>query len=109
MIQATLRIVVNREKRGAALELMESLIGPMHLVPGCIGCRLYQDLEDENGLAIVQEFESETALHNFIRSNEYPKILTLMDLSSDPPEVLFDQISETEGIELVEDLRTRNG
>lgn len=109
MIQATLRIVVNREKRDAALELMESLIGPMHLVPGCIGCRLYHDLENENGLAIVQEFESETALHNFIRSNEYPKILALMDLSSDPPEVLFDQISETEGIELVEDLRTRHG
>jgi quinol monooxygenase YgiN len=105
MIQSILRIIVFPEKQKAALELLHSLIGPMHVMPGCIRYRIYQDLENENRLVMEQKWESEGALHRFIRSNTYLKILELIELSSQPPEIIFNTISNIGGIELVESLR----
>ena len=105
MIQSIIRITVFPEKRKAGLELLDSLIGPMHVIPGCIHYRMYQDLENENRLVIEQDWESEAILHRFIRSNAYLKILELIELSSQPPEILFNTISNIGGIEVVEALR----
>ncbi len=105
MIQSIIRIIVFPENQKAARELMDSLIGPMHVVPGCIRYRMYQDLENENRLAIVQEWESETALHRFISSNDYRKILALIELSNQPPEILFITTSKIGGIEIAEAVR----
>jgi len=105
MIQSIIRITVFPEKQKAALELLDSLIGPMHVIPGCISYRMYQDLENENRLVIEQKWESEAILHRFIRSNAYLKILELIELSSQPPEILFNTISNIGGIEVVEALR----
>ena len=105
MIQSILRIIVFPEKQKAALELLDSLIGPMHVIPGCIRYRMYQDLENENRLVIEQDWESEAILHRFIRSNAYLKILELIELSSQPPEILFNTISNVGGMEVIEALR----
>ncbi|MFC1823923.1 putative quinol monooxygenase [Thermodesulfobacteriota bacterium] len=105
MIQSIIRIIVSPERRKAAREIMDSLIGPMHVVPGCICYRMYQDLENENRLVLEQEWESEMALHRFIRSNTYIKILALIELSSQSPEILFNSISIIGGIDIVEDVR----
>jgi quinol monooxygenase YgiN len=105
MLQSILRIIVFPEKQKAALELMDSLIGPMHIIPGCIRYCMYQDLENENRLSIEQEWKSEAALHRFIRSNTYLKILALIELSSQPPEILFKTTSKIGGIEVVEAVR----
>ncbi len=105
MIQSIVRIIISPTKRKAARELMDSLIGPMHVLPGCISYNMYQDLENENRLAIEQEWESETALHRFIRSNDYFKILAFIELSNQPPEIRFNTISNIKGIEVVEAVR----
>ena len=105
MIQFILRVVVFPEKRKAARDILDSLIGPMHVIPGCIHYGMYQDLETENRLVIEQKWESEALLHRFLRSNTYFKILELIELSSQPPEILFNTISNIGGIEVVEALR----
>lgn len=77
----------------------------MHIIQGCIRYRMYQDLENENRFALEQELESETSLHQFIRSNAYFKILSLIELSSQPPEILFITTSKIGGIEIAEAVR----
>ena len=77
----------------------------MHIIQGCIRYRMYQDLENENRFALEQEWESETALHQFIRSNAYLKILALIELSNQTPEILFITTSKIGGIEIAEAVR----
>ena len=102
MMQSILRIMVSPEKRNATLELLKSINGPIQVKPGCISCRIYQDLEDKNCLAMMQEWESEAELHNFIRSGDYQKILALIDLSRETPEIQFNTVSNAGGIEFIE-------
>ena len=77
----------------------------MHIIQGCIRYRMYQDLENENRFALEQELESETSLHQFIRSNAYLKILALIELSNQPPEILFITTSTIGVIEIAEAVR----
>jgi len=102
MMQSIIRIMVSPEKRNASLDLLKSIIGPIQVKPGCSNCRIYQDLEDKNCLVMMQEWESEAELHNFIRSGDYRKILALIDLSREPPEIQFNTVSNADGIEFIE-------
>ena len=76
-----------------------------HLEPKCVSCRLYQDADDAARLAFVQEWESQEALDEHIRSDDYRKILAVMELASERPEITFIMASHTAGMELIERLR----
>jgi quinol monooxygenase YgiN len=65
---------------------------------------LYQDIEDPNALTLVEEWESRTDLDKHIRSSEYKKVLAAMDLSDQPPEIKFNDILKTDGMELIEEV-----
>lgn len=101
MIIATLRIVVPPEKRDAVLQTLRSLLGPTQVQPGCISCQVHQDIENENALTLVEEWESQAELDRHIRSEEYRKVLAVMDMSSKPPEIKFNTVSSTAGMETV--------
>jgi len=61
-----------------------------------------------NHVRLTEQWESEEALHEHIRSDLYRHLLAAMELSKQPPEVMFHYFSETKGFELVEELRGQN-
>ena len=55
---------------------------------------------------MLQEYwEAETNLDLHVRSEEYRNLLLVMEMSLKPPEVRFDIISESKGIETIEKIR----
>ena len=105
MIIATLRMSVPPERRDDVLTTLRLVMGPTQAQLSCISCRLYQDVEDENLMSLVQEWESREALETHIRSNDYKKILAVMELASEPPEIKFVESLKTDGMELIEEIR----
>ena len=104
MIIATLRMSVSPEKRDDVLRTLRLVMGPTQAQLNCISCRLYQDVEDENLMSLVQEWESREALETHIRSKDYRKILAVMELASEPPEIKFAESLKTDGMELIEEI-----
>jgi quinol monooxygenase YgiN len=105
MIIATLRMSVPPEKRDEVLKILRMVMGPTMARLSCISCRIYQDVEDENVVSFVQEWESLEALDEYIRYDAYWKILMVMELASEPPEIKFITAVKTEGLELIERAR----
>ena len=105
MIIATLRMSVSSEKRDDVIRTLRLVMGPTLAQRRCISCRLYQDVEDENLLSFVQEWKSREALDEHIRSKDYRKILAVMELASEPPEIKFVESLKTDGMELIEEIR----
>lgn len=62
MILSNLRLTVPPEKRDEVLKILRMVMGPTMARLSCISCRLYQDVEDENLLSFVQEWDSREAL-----------------------------------------------
>ena len=105
MIIASLRLSVPPEKKDEILRTLRMVMGPTLAHLKCISCSLYQDFEDEKIVSFVQEWESQEALDEYIRSDAYRKILAVMELASEPPEIKFVESLKTNGMELIEEIR----
>jgi quinol monooxygenase YgiN len=107
MVTATLRVVVPASKRLEVLQALRSLRGPTEAHSGCRGCRVYRDADDENAFVLLQEWATQAALDRYIRSDLYRTILAVMETASEPPEIRFDTLAHTAGVEIVEAARDR--
>ena len=58
-------------------------------------------------MIIFEEWENWPSLEKHIQSDSYRKILELMGLSSEQPEIKFYSVADTKGMEVIKRLRGR--
>jgi quinol monooxygenase YgiN len=102
MIMGTLRLLPLPDRRAEVLEILRSIQGPALAQPGCLACHVYEEHGLDDAIALVERWESEATLEAHISSKAYKRILSAIELSCAPPEVCFDFISASEGMELIE-------
>jgi quinol monooxygenase YgiN len=106
MIVGTVRILPSPKRRDEVLEVLRSIQGPVLAQQGCAGCHIYEEQGPEPAVVLVEMWESQELLETHLRSEAYRRILGAIELSGAPPEVRFDHVSETEGMELIERARS---
>ena len=106
MIVGTLRILPAPDRRAEVLEVFRAIQGPVLAQPGCTACHIYEEQGPEPAVVLVERWESQAALEAHIRSETYRRILGAIELSDGQPEVRFDHVSATEGMDLIR--RARN-
>ncbi len=87
------------------VELLRSVQDLTRPCPGCLGCWLSEEDFLHNHIRYAEQWESEEALCDHIRSDLYRRLLAAMELSKQPPEVTFHYCSQTKGLELIEATR----
>jgi quinol monooxygenase YgiN len=101
MIVGTLRLLPSSDRHDQVLEILRSIQGPVSAQPGCLACHVYEE-HGPGAIALVERWESEAALAAHISSKAYKHILSAIELSCAPPEVCFDFVSKSQGIEFIE-------
>ena len=109
MIVGTLRILPAPDRRAQILEVFRSIQGPVLSQPGCVACHIYEEQSPEPAVVLVERWESQVTLEAHLRSETYRRILGAIELSGGPPEVCFDYVSSSEGMELIERSRKPAG
>ena len=71
MILKTTRITVKAEKRVELTQTISRLLGPIKDVKGCRGIRFYFDAVDQNSSLLLSEWETESDLERYLRSNDF--------------------------------------
>ena len=105
MIIVSLRFRVSHERRKDFMNSARLIPGPTRIQPGCISCRLYQDLDEPDAVFLVEEWESRKKLDRHLNSDQYRIILSLMEASDRFPDIKINTISKTEGLEAIEAVR----
>ena len=105
MIAVTVRIKVSHKRRQDFMNSARLILGPTRIKPGCISCRLYQDLDEPDAVFLVEEWESRENLDRHINSEQYRIVLSLMEASDQFPDIKINTISKTEGLEAIEAVR----
>jgi quinol monooxygenase YgiN len=95
MLRSTIRMIIPPENHCDALEILTSVSEQTQFEPGCLCSRVYGDVNDER-----------ITLHH-LRSEKYRKILLVIEMAAEPPEIRFDTIAQTSGMETIE--QARNG
>ncbi len=107
MFVATLRFTIQPEKKVDAITVLTALCSQADALPGCQLCRLYSnigldDCDDE--LLLIERWSTKANLEKHILSPVFQQLIEFLDFTTSPPELLFYNVSETAGIEMVEDL-----
>jgi quinol monooxygenase YgiN len=107
LIQATIRVTIPPKKSCEVLKILRPVVELCRDDPGCLSCHLYGDLQDKNVLMLEEIWKSEEDLGHHLRSDEYRNLLLILEVALEQPEIRFDTISSSTGIEAIEKARSR--
>ncbi len=107
MLIVTLRLSVPLPMTSHVVDLFESYRGPVSARTGCGSVQLYSLFSNPGEFMLIEEWGSSGALHDHIRSDDFRKVLALMDLAVIAPELRFHRVSSQKGFDLVRELRQR--
>ena len=107
MVRSTIRMLIPLEKQAEALEILGSVIEQTQFEPGCVNCRIYRGVEDGRAIMLEELWMSEEDVQQHLRSDKYRNVLLVVEMSVEPPEIRFDVITHSNGVERIEQARAK--
>ena len=89
------------------MQTIEAMSGSIRKERGCSSHHLYQDMEDENVLCLLEEWKNQDDLEAYLKSDRFAALLGAMDLLSERAAITFNEVSSTAGMELIEAVRAQ--
>jgi len=71
-----------------------------------MSCRIYEEDDPAGGILLFEEWSSPAAFFEQVRSDLYRRVLAALELSSLPPELCVYHVSATDGLPLIQQLRS---
>ena len=106
MILATIRMAIPPQKSGEVLKILRSMAEQCRDEPGCLSCHIYEDLQEKNVLLLEEVWRAGEDLGLHLRADEYRHLLLVLEMALRQPEIRFDTISSSKGIETIEKARS---
>jgi len=100
-----LTVGLKASQRGAAqlLEAFRYLVVPTRLQAGCLGCSTWTD--PDGVVHYVEEWATETQMRERVRSERFVSLLAILESADEPPQVQFDFVSATRGLDYIAENR----
>jgi quinol monooxygenase YgiN len=105
MIRATVRMMIPSRKQDEVMGILSSIAERARFEPGCISSRLYKGVEVKNRIMLEDLWRDEEALDRHLQSGDYRKLLLVVEMALEPPEIRFDAISQSSGFETIQKAR----
>ncbi len=105
MIYAIARMTLPSERLEEALEILNSVTQRSRFERGCIRSNVYQDVELKNAILLEQLWENEKDMEDHLRSTDYQSVLLVAEMALASPEIRFDTVVRTTGVETIEKAR----
>ena len=99
MILVTIRMRVLSEKRKELAQTIASLIGSIRAAKGCRRCDCYQNVEKENELCLLEEWDTRKNLMNHLKSEGFKVLRGAMNLLQEPYKMTFHTVFHPTGME----------
>jgi quinol monooxygenase YgiN len=101
MIETTIKMTAPVEKRKEVLQTLKAILGPIRREHGCISCNCYMDVEDERIFFFEEEWKTREDMENHLRSDHFGVLNGVMRLLRVEPDIRFNTIASTAGLEAV--------
>jgi quinol monooxygenase YgiN len=109
MILFSLRVLVSASSRDDFLKGVGALLEPTRVAPGCLGCRLYSEVDRPEEFLLVEEWASQPALDRHLASDACKTLVAAMEMALQCPIIRFDEVARSAGIEVIEAARRAQG
>ena len=106
MVLATIRMMFSAKKVGEAMRILRSMAEQSRVQPGCLSSCVYRNGQEDNVLMFEQQWSNEADLERYLRADDYRQLLVVLEMATKQPEIRFDTISSSTGIETIEKARS---
>jgi quinol monooxygenase YgiN len=105
MIQATIRMMIPPEKRREAMQILNMMAEHNRSQMGCLSSHIYHDEQMEAAFLVEEVWKSQKDLDRHLRSDAYLKTLLVVEMALETPEIRFQTIRQSAGLEVIEKAR----
>jgi quinol monooxygenase YgiN len=109
MVRLTLTLVATQTRVRPMLDALRSVMGPTRFEPGCLGCLVWKEMEDGTTLRYAEEWATEADIRRHVRSERFTSLLGIMEAAREPPQVQFDFVTLSRGLDYVAEVRDVSG
>ena len=99
LVISILHIVAAPRSRAEVVRPLAVQLRATRAKPGYLQCDLFQRLENLDAIALMEEWASQADLDLRFRSEEDRAVLATIELSCEPPGILFDTVTRRGGLE----------
>jgi len=100
-----IRIYPEVEHEHAVIDVLDSLRGPITANANCLVCAISVETDGTGAICYQEKWRTREALQQHLRSGLFDRVLAAMEFSRQPPDVAFYEVTETGGLNLVEEAR----
>jgi quinol monooxygenase YgiN len=90
---------LSADKRKELVQTFNPLLKAIREQEGCLSCRFYGEVGDEDAFIMIEEWETQRGWDNHVQSKEFAILLGAMCLSKDPKAVELKLLSRAVGLE----------
>ncbi len=109
MVILTISVTAQSSKRSELLTAFHLFTDKTGQEEGCLGCRLFQDIDNENLIHLEETWERRSYLDEHFRSDIFSALLGAAKLLGETHEIRINDGSQIEGMEAVEAARAKEG
>jgi quinol monooxygenase YgiN len=101
LIRSSIRLKIPLKKQSEALDLLESVREQTQFESSCRHVRIYRQTNTSETIMIEEVWTDEQDLNRHLKSDAYHRILLVMEMAAAAPEIRFDKIIQSSGIETI--------
>ena len=105
MVRLTVTLIASQTGARPLLDAFRCLMGPTRLEPGCLRCLVWEEIEDDTTLHYAEEWATEADMRRRVQSDRFTSLLAVMEAAAEPPQVQFDFVTITRGLDYVAEVR----
>jgi len=108
MVTCTLEMIFGNSMEAAAFRVLKTLYFPVRGERGCLGTRLWIDMEGEDSIVCwISRWDCQQAFENHVRSKHFRRLLGVVEMASEEPVILVEDSVERWGFEIIEEILVR--
>ena len=108
VVQLTVRLVAAPDRVDDIVRtLLRVVMLPAQQLPGCHFAQVYQRVNEPHRVDYVEEWDDLAGLRPQLSCERFSRLLEVVEMAAEAPEVEFRSISETHGIDYVATLRAQ--
>jgi len=100
----TIRLSTGGSNHALIVSSLREIQEAVRAQQGCRHFNLYESVEDHSSLLLVENWETQQAMNEHIRSQDFRVILAALDLSDSKPEIRFNSVVSSQGLEYLRDV-----
>jgi quinol monooxygenase YgiN len=108
-MKLTIKIRSHPEKLQELYQTLQALLPTIRKGKGCRMCNIYKDTEDGEVFFLAGDWQKQTNLENYLRSESGGALLGVIDLLGKAAEATIDNEELSNGIETLKRMRREKG